>query len=151
MALTSDQEKDIKELVSTTIKQHYKKPSAQFNGLSYDRTLLERIVRVEERIESLSVLMKQTIHFMEKRFESVDKRFEAVDKRFEAMEKMMEKRFEAVDKRFEDMQKYMEKRFEAVDKRFEDMNKRFNSLQWMIGIGFTLMTTAILLSNFLAN
>ncbi len=133
MALTSDQEKDIKELVSTTIKQHYKKPSAQFNGLSYDRTLLERIVRVEERIESLSVLMKQTIHFMEKRFEAVDKRFEALDKRFE------------------DMQKYMEKRFEAVDKRFEDMNKRFNSLQWMIGIGFTLMTTAILLSNFLAN
>ncbi len=140
MALTSDQEKDIKELVSTAIKQHYKKPSAQFNGLSYDRTLLERIVRVEERVENLSVLMKQTIHFMEKRFEAVDKRFEAVDKRFEAL-----------DKRFEDMQKYMDKRFEAVDKRFEDMNKRFNSLQWMIGIGFTLMTTAILLSNFLAN
>ncbi len=162
MALTSDQKKDIEQVVFSVVKQHFKKPpaSAQFNGLSYDRTLLERIVRVEERIEGLTVLIKQTMNFMEKRFEAMEKRFEDInrrfeamekttDKRFEAMEKAMNKRFEAVDKRFE----AVDKRFEAVDKRFEDMNKRFEDMnkrfedvnnrfkttQWMIGIGFTLM------------
>ena len=46
----------------------------------------------------------------------------------------------------------MDKRFEQVDKRFEDMqhymDKRFNQLTWMIGIGFTALTTLIALFNF---
>ncbi len=41
--------------------------------------------------------------------------FEAVDQRFEV-----------VDQRFETMQRYMD--------------KRFNSMQWLIGIGFVAMT-----------
>ncbi|MCH8317149.1 MAG: hypothetical protein IIA88_01410 [Bacteroidetes bacterium] len=41
----------------------------------------------------------------------------------------------------------MEKRFEAIDKRFEDlihyMDKRFNALQWFMGVGFTVIASLI--------
>ena len=106
--------------------------------------LLERMVRVEEELKALRVLMDERFGFMERRFEAVDKRFEAVDKRFEAVDK----RFEAVDKRFEDMNKrfedligHIDKRFETVDKRFETVDKRFNTLTWMIGVGFVVVTS----------
>ncbi len=33
----------------------------------------------------------------------------------------------------------IDKRLESNEKRYEDMNSRFNSLQWTIGLGFTLM------------
>ncbi|TVR87833.1 MAG: hypothetical protein EA428_12675 [Spirochaetaceae bacterium] len=101
-------------------------------------TLLTEIRAINARIESMQISM-------DKRFEELthymDKRFEAVDKRFEDMQKSMDKRFEAVDKRFEDMQNSMEKRFEAVDKRFEDMNKRFNGMQALLALGFTVLAT----------
>ena len=51
--------------------------------------LAERIVRVEEALKNLSLLM-------EKRFEAVDKRFEDMNKRFEDMNA----RFDAIDRRF---------------------------------------------------
>ena len=86
--------------------------------------LLERIVRVEEEIKSLHALTTE-------RFEAVEKRFEAIDKRFEEVDK----RFEAVDKRFELMQAYMD--------------KRFTSLQWTMGIGFTLIAALMGVFNFL--
>ena len=106
--------------------------------------LLERMVRVEEELKALRVLMDERFGFMERRFEAVDKRFEAVDKRFEDINK----RFEAVDKRFEDMNRrfedligHIDKRFETVDKRFETVDKRFNTLTWMIGVGFVVVTS----------
>jgi hypothetical protein len=47
----------------------------------------------------------------------------------------------------------MNNRFEAVDKRFEDqlhyMDKRFSSLQWMMGLGFTLIAALMAVFNFL--
>ena len=103
--------------------------------------LLERMVRVEEELKALRVLMDERFEFMERRFEAVDKRFEAVDKRFEAVDK----RFEDMNKRFGDLIGYLDKRFEAVDKRFEDLiestDKRFNTLTWMIGVGFVVVTS----------
>ena len=85
--------------------------------------LLERMVRVEEELKALRVLMDERFGFMERRFEAVDKRFEAVDKRFEDM-----------NKRFEDLIGHIDKRFETVD-------KRFNTLTWMIGVGFVVITS----------
>ena len=106
--------------------------------------LLERMVRVEEELKALRVLMDERFGFMERRFEAVDKRFEDINKRFEAVDK----RFEAVDKRFEDMNRrfedligHLDKRFETVDKRFETVDKRFNTLTWMIGVGFVVITS----------
>ena len=92
--------------------------------------LLERMVRVEEELKALRVLMDERFGFMERRFEAVDKRFEAVDKRFEDM-----------NKRFEDLIGHIDKRFEIVDKRFETVDKRFNTLTWMIGVGFVVITS----------
>ena len=107
--------------------------------------LLERMVRVEEELKALRVLMDERFEFMERRFEAVDKRFEAVDKRFEDMDKRFGERFEDMNKRFGDLIGYLDKRFEAVDKRFEDLiestDKRFNTLTWMIGVGFVVVTS----------
>lgn len=54
----------------------------------------------------------------------------------------MDERFEAVDKRFEDLIHYMDKRFEAVD-------KRFSTMQWLIGLGFSLLAIMMTLYRFL--
>ena len=96
--------------------------------------LLERMVRVEEELKSLRVLMDERFGFMERRFQAVDKRFEDMNKRFEDLIGYIDKRFEAVDKRFEDLIGHIDKRFEAVD-------KRFNALTWMIGVGFVVITS----------
>jgi len=86
---------------------------------------------------------RMVMEMMDKRFEAqqreMDKRFNAVDKRFEAVQK-------SIDQRFESMQREMDRRFESMDKRFEDLNNRFNSMQWLIGVGFSLL--AILLAVF---
>ena len=107
--------------------------------------LLERMVRVEEELKALRVLMDERFEFMERRFEAVDKRFEAVDKRFEDMDKRFGERFEDMNKRFEYLIGYLDRRFEAVDTRFEDLiestDKRFNTLTWMIGVGFVVVTS----------
>ena len=62
--------------------------------------------------------------------------FAQIDRRFEALQREMDKRFEA-------MQIQMDKRFEAVDKRFDAVDRRFTSLQWLIGIGFTMLAFLI--------
>ena len=99
--------------------------------------LLERMVRVEEELKALRVLMDERFGFMERRFEAVDKRFEDINKRFEAVDK----RFEDMNRRFEDLIGHIDKRFETVDKRFETVDKRFNTLTWMIGVGFVVVTS----------
>ncbi len=55
--------------------------------------LLERMVRIEEELKALRVLMDERFEFMERRFQAVDKRFEAVDKRFEDLIGATDKRF----------------------------------------------------------
>jgi len=46
----------------------------------------------------------------------------------------------------------MNVRFEAMDKRFDDlihhMDKRFSSVQWVMGLGFTLMAGLMAVFNF---
>ena len=48
----------------------------------------------------------------------------------------------------------MDKRFEQVDKRFEEnqhyMDKRFSSLQWFMGIGFTLLVVLMSIYKFIS-
>ena len=50
-----------------------------------------------------------------------------------------------MNKRFEYLIGYLDRRFEAVDTRFEDLiestDKRFNTLTWMIGVGFVVVTS----------
>ncbi len=53
----------------------------------------------------------------------------------------LEERFVRIDERFDDLIHY-------VDKRFEQMDKRFATLQWTIGIGFTVVTVLMTVYNF---
>jgi chaperonin cofactor prefoldin len=137
-----------------------------------DLSLLERMIRVEEELKALREIQTAQLQSFEKRFEAIDKRFEAMDKRFEALQREMNARFEAleremnarfetmdkrfealqremnarfeaVDKRFEALQREMNARFEAVDKRFEAMDKRFATLQWTMGVGFSVVVALI--------
>ncbi len=91
--------------------------------------LHERIIRVEEELSHQREMLIFIQQSVDKRFEDIyrymDKRFDAIDKRFEAIDK----RFESMDKRFEDMQRYMD--------------KRFSMLQWLIGLGFSLLAIVI--------
>jgi len=98
----------------------------EFNSpaLTTNAMLLERLIRLEEELKAQRELM-------EARFAAMDKRFESMDKRFESM-----------DKRFEDLIHY-------IDKRFDSMDKRFSSMQWMIGLGFTLIAALMAVFNFL--
>ena len=55
---------------------------------------------------------------------------------------------ELMQVRFESLQELMETRFEAVDRRFEVVDKHFNSLQWTMGLGFTLIAALMGIFNF---
>ncbi len=107
----------IRELVDAAVPQ----PALAGVGTQ----LLERMVRVEEELKSQRELM--------------DQRFAAVDKRFEDLMAHSDKRFEAVDRRFE----AVDKRFDDVNKRFDDVNESFKRTQWLIGLGFVLVTAAV--------
>ena len=54
-----------------------------------------------------------------------------------------------IAERIESMQTQMNQRFEAVDKRFDDMNGKFRMQTAFLGLGFTIVTTAMMLINFL--
>jgi hypothetical protein len=62
-----------------------------------------------------------------------------VEEELKAQRDLMQQGFNAIDKRFEDLIHYMDKRFESIE-------KRFSSLQWLIGIGITLI--AVLMAAF---
>ena len=87
---------------------------------------------------------------LEKQFESMDKRFEElishIDKRFESVDR----RFESMDKRFGDLITHTDKRFESMDKRFDDVHESLKRTQWLIGLGFVLLTAVVTVFGLLA-
>ena len=106
----------------------------------------KRFEAIDKRFEAMDKrfeAMETRFEVMGTRFEALQReivaRFEAVDKRFETLQREMAARFETADKRFETLQREMVARFEAVDKRFEAMDKRFNMLQWTMGLGFSII------------
>ncbi len=116
---------------------HFQASEKRFEAMDKRFEALQR--ESNARFEAMDKRFEALQREMIARFEAVDKRFEAMDKRFEALQREMIARFEAVDKRFEALQRETNARFEAVDKRFEAMDKRFTQLQWIIGLGFSLM------------
>lgn len=123
------------EKIGKYVQNHLEEWSKGSNILEFrtqrELDLVERMVRVEEGLKNIVEQMQKGFEYMEKRFEQMEKRFEQIDKRFE----QVDKRFELMDKRFEDMQHYMD--------------RRFSQLQWMIGIGFTVVTVFMGVINFL--
>ena len=116
------------ETVVTYVKDRLPEPATQSPAAipSDYFHLTERIVRVEEALRNLGLIMdkrfEDLIHQMDKRFEDMNRRFEDINRRFEDM-----------NKRFEDMNK----RFEDMNKRFDAIGRRFN---WTIGITTALIT-----------
>lgn len=118
-----------------------------------DEQLLERMVRIEEELKSQRELMEIKFDAVDRRFEAVDARFEAQDARFVSINA----RFEAVDKRFESMDARfvsMDARFEDLihhsDRRFDDMHSSFRRTQWLMGLGFVLVTAVVSVFGMLA-
>ena len=72
----------------------------------------------------------------------IRERIVRVEEELKHQRELMKQGFEQVDKRFEQV----DKRFEELR---EDMNKRFTSLQWFMGIGFTMLALLITILTFL--
>jgi hypothetical protein len=53
----------------------------------------DRIIRTEQKLESVKIEMTTRFESVERRFESVDKQFKAVDQRFDAMDKRFDQLF----------------------------------------------------------
>ncbi len=98
-------------------------------------SLLERMVRVEEALQSQGKVQESLQREM-------NKRFEAMDGRFVSLQREMDKRFEAMDGRFVSLQREMDKRFESVE-------KRLTFLQWSMVTGFAFLSILVTLINFL--
>ena len=69
-----------------------------------------------------------------------------VEEELKAQRELMEVKFDAVDRRFE----ATDKRFESMDKRFDDMQENFKRTQWLIGVGFVLITAVVTVFGVLA-
>ncbi len=71
-----------------------------------------------------------------------------VEEELKAQRELMQQGFAVMDKRFEDLIHQIDKRFEQVDGRFAQIDRRFSTVQWTIGIGFTVITVLMSLYNF---
>ena len=69
-----------------------------------------------------------------------------VEEELKTQRELMVERFGFVEKRFESV----EKRFESVDKRFEDVQASFGRTQWLMGLGFVMVTAAVTVFGLLA-
>lgn len=48
-----------------------------------------------------------------------------------------------VEEELKNQREIMDERFGAMDRRFEDMHEGFKRTQWLIGVGFVLVTTVV--------
>ena len=145
----------LRDKVKNVIAHHpYQKEEAiekWFEGIILD--ILEEIK--EEQTQNLSekadkIDIKLLIERSDEKFQQNQKE---MNTRFEAMQKEMNLRFEVMNTRFDSLQKEMNIRFDATQKesnaRFESLEKRFLVVQWMIGVGFTLLAIMMTLFNFI--
>lgn len=137
----------------------------------------DHLVRLESELLSQRKLMDERFVLTEKRFDIIDRHFEVVSKRFEDVYRRFDQvnkhfeqvnlRFEDVNQRFEDVNRRFDDvnlRFEDVNRRFQDTNNRFGDMhsrfedmqesfrrtQWLIGIGFVMVTAVVTLFGVMA-
>jgi len=113
----AEMEKYLSKILEIRLRQAIEEYAARNEMHLKELSLLERIVRVEERLKCLR---------------------EISEIKFEELKKEMKAGFEAMDRRFESLQREMNARFEAMD-------KRFSVIQWMIGILVGIPAIAITL------
>ena len=66
-----------------------------------------------------------------------------VEEELKSQRELMDARFTAVDKRFESMDKRFEDLISHTDKRFDDVHESFRRSQWLIALGFVLLTAVV--------
>ena len=69
------------------------------------------LVNLDNKLDNITVLIKEYHGSTEKRFEQIDRRFEKIDRRLDSMDE----RFDSMDERFD----RMDERFDRMDERFE--------------------------------
>ena len=75
------------------------------------------LVNLDNKLDNITVLIKEYHGSTEKRFEQIDRRFEKIDRRLDSMDE----RFDSMDERFDSM----DERFDRMDERFDRMDERF--------------------------
>ena len=89
-----------------------------------DREIIEGLADIRGDIKELKAEIKR-----------LDEGQKAIDRRLDDMNNSVNKRFDdmndSVNKRFDDMNN-------SVNKRFDDVNKRFDTIQWMLGLFITV-------------
>jgi hypothetical protein len=91
-------EKYLSKILEIRLRQAIEEYAARNEMHLKELSLLERIVRVEERLKCLR---------------------EISEIKFEELKKEMKAGFEAMDRRFESLQREMNARFETMEKRFK--------------------------------
>jgi hypothetical protein len=129
----------IKQLVYTFLPEVLAQYKEERDKDIYLNPLLERLIRLEDELKALRIEMNI-------RFETVIKEMNI---RFEAQKQESDARFEAINTRFEAINTRFEALIKEMNTRFEALDKRLNFLQWLIGIGITLLGGLITLLNFL--
>jgi len=129
--------------------------------LKAQRELMDdRFRAVDRRFDELIGQTNSRFESMDKRFDDLmvqtNSRFESMDKRFDDLIGQTNSRFESMDKRFDDLIGQTNSRFDDLigqsntrfgdlianmDKRFGSVDRRFNTLTWMIGVGFVVITS----------
>ena len=89
----------------------------QSQGVPFTLEDRDRIMRTEEKVQSLRNEMNTKFEAMYSKFEAMDSKFESIDSKFEAMDS----------------------KFEAMDTKFEAMNSKIETLYWGFGIMIALM------------
>ncbi|MEA3443761.1 MAG: hypothetical protein U9R19_03460 [Bacteroidota bacterium] len=104
---------------------------AQSQSVSFTLEDRDRIMRTEEKLESLRKEMNIRFEALDSKFEAIDSRFEAIDLRFEALDS----KFEAIDSKFE----AIDSKFEAMETKIDAIKSKVETLYWGFGIMITLM------------
>jgi len=125
-------QRELKELIYSLLPEIIEKYFREREKELYSISLIERLIRVEEELKALR---SETNY----RFEAL---MREMDVRFAAQKKDSDAKFEALNARFEALMREM-------DARFDFLEKRFNFMQWFIGICFTIIMLALTIFNFL--
>jgi hypothetical protein len=84
----------------------------------------ERLIRIEQAVQTNSEQMAWMIGWLDKRFQSIDQRFQSIDQRFQSIDQ----RFESIDRRFESMERDLRLH---IDLRHEEMRSDFRVFREM--------------------
>ena len=104
-------------------------PVATMVNSRNDEAMIERIVRIETKLDDLAASVGQRFDTVDTRFAAVGAAFDAVDGAFVEQRQYTEFAFEKLDARFDKM----DARFDKMDARFDRLERKLD--QFIKGFG----------------